>query len=554
MRQLTVLFVGVVVLLTGCKHPFSLQNLLGTYSGSLIEKNGNESIEVLLHADVQKGDSLNDPGVAILNEKEETLFRIALVSAGRSVRFTDLRPGGIDPLNVDLPSHKQFLKEGKACSTATDSHFQLCITDQGFSVQNSEGNSHYFSFILLHSNEQSKPAYENPVRLTFDEAMARAKGLSFSSQIELHHVMEARYTALAAHQHLTPQISMASVLSMVTAQGASSIITSIGDLAPFLFPSRWIQAKESDQSYESEKYTYKVVRLDAANQVDGLAQLYWRDVKNQSLYAMTLEQANQIRAEIKVREDLGQIAAGSTENMDSIINFLDQNRLAGRQMLSEDLSAISQSLGYVNPTAVLALDEDAANREIDAGIGHAKDVSFEQMKMSVVQRSPELDQIHHLISAAMLQKEELRYDWLDPAGDPKLGLGLALKSQVSVSRERVAELQEVATQTQSILEQKLYNATVEYNQAIRLERKSTDGLSIQNRRLARVRQSLRMGMKTDPFGLVQIFQDMLAARLARETAVAQFRVARAKISRLLQEGLYAGVGDAATESKETSVK
>jgi hypothetical protein len=238
---------------------------------------------------------------------------------------------------------------------------------------------------------------------------------------------------------------------------------------------------------------------------------------------------------VKVREDLGQLPLGSTGNLNSIVNQMQQNLSVLNQVTVEDLATISQTLGFYDPGTV----KDVVIDHETVPIGQAPTVDASVINVQALKIAPELNQMDDLIVAAHDTKKAAYFSWLDPYGDPSLGLGFALPAQVQVLSSQIQELGVDRQQLQSIISLKVTDATTDYGQALQAYQLATQGMTIQQSRLDLMMSNLNAGVKVDFFGLIGVLQDYLGGEIAIASAEANFRVARAEVDRLLLSGYYA---------------
>ena len=404
-----------------------------------------------------------------------------------------------------------------------------------FEIQNPKDGTSQLSLVMHHFNKSdSAPPQEISQSFSLTKAISQARTKSFTSRIEFEHLVQAKARAKAAYLHLLPQITLGTIANNLT-PSFSSILGAIGDLAPFLLPGRWIEADQAVQQSKAEQDASLLMRLDMGVQVEGLFYAYARDSKTRDLTHDIFTRATAIRDEVKVREDLGQLPLGSTANLDSILNQIQQNLTVLDQVKAEDLASISQTLGFFSPTAVGDAVIDAELVPID----NAPPVDFKVINAAALDRAIELDQMDDLIVAATDAKKASYFSWLDPYGDPSLGLGFALPSQVTVLKSQKNELKTARGQLEQIVSQKAFSATVDYEQALASYKTANEGMSIQQNRLDTMMSNLNAGVKVDFFGLIGILQDYLSGEISIEAARANYRVARAEIDRLLLQGYYA---------------
>jgi hypothetical protein len=315
-----------------------------------------------------------------------------------------------------------------------------------------------------------------------------------------------------------------------------TVIAAAGDLLPFLFPTRWLEAKRRDQMSEAEQDTMTLMRLDTATQLEALFYNYQNDSAISDLYKEVLAKAKRVRGEVYLREvQLGTLPDGSTDNMDSVINFLEQSYSVMDALLKEDKAAIAEVMGFFNPQAVSDITFDPEIRPI----GSAQPLDLDLTTKIAIERSVELRQIDFIIAAAKISKKAVKWNWLDPTGDPNLGLGFGLKPNIEVASSQVLELQILRDQIkQKYLGDKVFAAVTDYNQSLKTYAVAAEGEKIQKRRLEQADKTLNTTGTIDLFALVQIFQDYLTAGVNAQVDVFTYRVARARIDRLLLEGYY----------------
>ncbi len=123
--------------------------------------------------------------------------------------------------------------------------------------------------------------------------------------------------------------------------------------------------------------------------------------------------------------------------------------------------------------------------------------------------------------------------------DPSLGLGFALPSEIELSSSQIRELRIDRQQLQSLLSSKVLNAVTDYQQALSSYKIAQEGVS----KAAELRDititNIETGVSNDLFGLVSSLQNLLSANISLQTAIANYRVARSEIDRLLLQGHYA---------------
>jgi hypothetical protein len=509
----------------------------GTYEGSLITQANGKYQQTSVKIDVT-GDEL--PSTISVNDMrgEPALTVRILNTADSSIELQS-------SLGMSTPLTLKSDDKATECYTAkADVAVTLCPSKTGltFDIRDSSKNIDIVSLSLhlLDTKNTSEPD-EKPQAFTLSQAIERARTMSFQSRIEYEHVIQAKNQAKAAYLHLLPQLTLSTVANNITvaplafAATFTTALQDIGDLAPFLLPSRWFQAAAAKDQSKAEQDTYKLMRLDMGVQVEGLFYTYERDKASAAFTTDTLSKAVAIQKKVRILQNLGALPPPSAENMDAIVNQIEANQISFKSVLAEDLSAVSASLGFFSPIAVTDATVDNEQVPIDAAVSY----EYPAVNSLALQQAIELNQMDDLIAAAKQQKHASYFSFLDPYGDPNLGLGAALPAQIAVQSSQIRELGIDRDQLKEVISQRSFNGVTDYGTALLLYQKSKEAMSIQQTRLNTETNYLNNGTNVDFFGLVQIFQDYLNAEINLESARANYRVARSEIDRLLLQGYYA---------------
>lgn len=372
-----------------------------------------------------------------------------------------------------------------------------------------------------------------PFDTTLTQAVKTAFEKNFDNLIELQNVVQARLTQALARKNLLPGVSFSSGTALLV-QDISGILASIGDLAPFLLPTRWFQAHEAGDKLDAEQDTLVLLRADTATQVEGFAYVLERDQTIRDFYAATLAQAQDAADDIKERVDVGQFPEGTDDAIDEVVNNIQQAIVGLDLVVAEDKTALGQTLGLPNPASLrnLRIDEEAMPVE------QARSYTHDELVQRALDASFELRQIDSLISVAKYQKKERYFNFLDPAGDYTGKLGVGIGDYVRIGSSQVAALEIQKLKTAQTVTIKAENALIEYNNAVAAYHVAAEGMAISQDIMQRMMGHVDNGASVDLATLVATFQDYLAQEVNVQNAIASYRVARAKIDRFLMQGFY----------------
>lgn len=542
--------------LTACDSDSFLSQVQGHYEGSLTDhSDGKTYKETSVFADIDSSDT--PLTLAVKDAKGNTGISLQISDVADDALTLQSSLGLKQAVRLALDTNVP----GSECFRGvSDVKITLCATAPEISleIQNLKDGTDILSVVLHHFDRNGViPPAEKPRAFTLSEAINRARTLSFASRIEFEHVVQAKLYARASYLHLLPQITMSTILNNVTVAPLNFVGTftaalqDIGDLAPFLIPSRWFQADANEQQSKAEQDTQILMKLDTGVQVEGLFYAYDRDKKSRDLTRQFLLQLvdpdhpdTGIRHEIKTREDYGQIAEGSTLNIDLIVNQVQQSLGILEQVTTEDRGAISQSLGYYNPTTVSDATIDAELVPIE----QAQPADFNTINAVASCQNPngdcrsyELQQMDYLIAEAKDAKTLRYFAWLDPNLDPTVGstLGFALPTELEINNSQIKELTIDRQQLQSVLSGKVLNAVTDLNQALSTYQLAQAGVKEAQNLLNLTMVNLGHGVNEDMFALTTALQNLLNANITLQTSIANYRVARSEIDRLLLQGYYA---------------
>jgi hypothetical protein len=514
---------SLAILLLSCKPSGpAISQISGNYSGSLITHTT---------ADFEK--------ISVSSNIPASQGRSKVISVGSpsgvalSLEFTDLTNSGLTLTSSVGLSGPMALTFDAQSGCYSGEGVELCTSNPEITFEVSDTKGGSILSLVLYASEANGTQVEKPQVFSLTQAIARAQNMSFQSKIEFQHVIQARETATAAYLHLVPQLTLPTLANNL-APGFSSLLGAIADLAPFLLPSRWIEAKEATKQSQVEQDSERLMRLDMASQVEGLFYTYDRDRRSQAVYKTFETRVTVILDAVTKSESAGHLISGSADTVQAAYNDLTHNDGVYEQVLTEDRSALSQSLGFFNPLAVQDAQIDVEPVTVDS----APAADFNTVNQAALARSIEVDQLGDLIAEAKLAKKEEFFDWLDPMGNPQLGLGLALPAQLTIAQSQVNELAITRDQTQSGISQEALNAVTDYEQALDNYQDAQSDTVLHEHRLSTILQQLNSGDSVDAFDLCSIIADDLGANLALEQARADYRVSRAEIDRLQLQGFY----------------
>lgn len=366
---------------------------------------------------------------------------------------------------------------------------------------------------------------------SLDELLGRAKYLGYSSQQEAERVSRARNNIGVARGALLPRLSFRSVMGVVS----GDLLSAIGDLVPFIFPSRWYRMRQAESLFEAERRSFASLRGNEMIGVHGLYFLILRDQELLSRLENHLAWMRSVEAAIAAEEQAGTMPAGSVEIFASKISQLQADKLAMETLVQSELMELSHAV------ALPALDGIIALRPIDASeITIAQKVEPRSMLQPVLAKSFELKSLDFLLKAAGQNKDAVSFGFLDPDGR---GLGFERPFEIRVAESEKNEIRIKISETRSIIELRLGQVALEHNlsiDAFTMLENSAGSIKRQVRNLLERRRQGDDSLDGEKFleMLVEINEKLVEVLSNQATYQQRWLGSKAKLDRLNLTGYY----------------
>lgn len=508
----------------------------GEFQASMLERVGGVLKESLVRVDIEVLRGSSQATVTVRELSGAELFTLGIRANKKTHVEVEIPVNLLARIDeLSLPDGVMRLEEESGCYVSRlEKRAQLCFSKNRFLLEVTRSDQVPI-FSLSADRFKKEPALEleeaKKYRLVDLVGMAFEK--NFESRIQYEHLLQAKSKTRAAYLNLLPHLSFSTALSVGTA-AAQGMYASAGDLAPFLFPTRWFQAKEAALKSQAERDALLIMQADLAATVEGMNYVYERDKAILATYDLTIEKGKAVKEQLAQLEKAGKVPEGSADDIETLVNsmLLDRATLIAAQRIQRH--GLAQALGFQNPEAVLDVE---LGEEIEC-LDDAKPVDSEAVSRLALSRSYELRQMDSLIDIAKWQKRELYFNWLDPTGDPGAGLGLALRDLVVVSKSKVKELQLRRAQLRAGLVQKVFETVATHDGVIKSNEPMKKHIALQEKRLDRIIKQIQPGANLNSIELSSIFQDYLTAKVRGESLRATYRIARSKLDRFLLKGYY----------------
>jgi hypothetical protein len=518
-----VLGIVFVLLLVGCKHPVPE----GHYQGNLSVLSDSKlmskpvSLEVSYHW---------KSGIVEVKDFKGVPITVLVIDAAMSKHPL---------LTVPLVQSEPFqLKKVKGGCYFAESQFiaEVCFEKSNFILNIRD--QHGASIFMLSGTtfKKEKLFTTEPVEhITLSEAVDRTLSKNFESRLEYQKLKQAKYVAVGTFLNLFPRFSVGGVIWNLGAEPFElpiTLISSIGELAPFLLPNRWLNAFASAALCDAEKVTQILMQANIANQVEGLAYIYERERKLYEFYVGVIERFSQW---LEKNEE-----ALSKKNLKEL-----KLRRQSMELLAADAAdalrmsrgAVALSIGAHDPDSIGSIDLGKERISIKKAVKENMQLDGVELGTSAVSRSFELRQIDYLTRAARITKIGNWFNALDPGGDSNLNWGPALFPLQRAECTKIKSLLIQREQTQTALFHQGKEVSAIYNKAIysypRVLAIRKNAEKKWNRFFdAPVKKSVEVE------DLQSIIEEYISSTVAVEEVVASFRIARSKADRLRLDGLY----------------
>jgi hypothetical protein len=413
---------------------------------------------------------------------------------------------------------------------------RLCYSHSEVSLD-LKNNDISYTLIIDPQKNKNIPTYENPATYTKNQLIDRALNLSFQSRISFERLVQAKLNAKVAIGNLFPHFSTNTFVGIYT-PSITSVLKVIGDLVPFLLPNRWAKADEASSQFKAQFNGWITMKADAGNTVDGLSLVLLQGEQTLEKLKANEVLVTQIRDQIKSRETTGILQIGSSDDVTAVINSIDQAIADIQEAQMNGYATLSQASGFINPKAITILSLTTDENTIDTPYSYDP----EQIKRLALERSYELRQVDFLIDAARKkEKVESVFNWMDPNGDANGSLGLGFPNYIKIAESDVRQILIERERVQSIILEKVEESLNEINLAIRDRKLARDGRDIEDRRIARITNNMKLGINYALADLVTAFQGKVRNDLALTGAGYRYLVAWSKLQRLIYAGPYANL-------------
>jgi hypothetical protein len=453
----------------------------------------------------------------------------------------------------DFPNYK-FIPSSTSCFTSVktssnkNSSLEFCWGGDKIHVIGNLQTAQVFELSLTLSLAEEMPTLEIPTRFKVSDLIERSKSHNFESVVEFQKVLEAKSQAEVAYLGLLPHASLNAGLALISLN-YQFIIRSIGDLAPFLLPSRWALAAEAKDLLVAEKQAWIIMNLDGMNITESLAKSARRDSEALARLNTQKEIIEGLRDLVRVKEGAGLLQLGSSDALTSLMNQIQMNLIQLEGVQRIELSALSHAAGFYNPRAIIGIDpEDTHLSGLADSVQLPIQLDFNTSLQNAIVRSAELRQVLAMVQWARDNRTERIFNWLDPVSALGSTLGANYPAYMKVSFYQIDEMIARKEQLKSIIFKKVSDTFTQLNLNVQDYTLAVQSKEIQERRVLRISQNLKTGINFIMSDLVLALEDQVKADLDIVNTQYGYLIALSRLNRLLYQGPYAeGLAEDKTE-------
>jgi hypothetical protein len=525
---------------SSCQGPAQSQlPVAGAYDGFLLVNTKSGSQEQFLSG------SLKTPSSG---EYDFTLQFAQNTQTSISLTATVSQVSGDLNVNLSLAAAPLTMSWNASINCFTSGDSELCLNNKEISLHLTDSTGTEYVIVVDPHQATVPGSTETPQVYTVAQIIDLAKNQSFNSQIQFATAQESRENALTAHLNLLPNISLSNILSFLNPITVTGMISSIGDLAPFLLPSRWIAAAESSDQASADYYGWLIMKADSANIGEGLALSVLRD--EASLAAMQKYNApiTQLRDAVQDREILGLELPGSSDSLTTVLEGLETTETNLAEVIGEEKTDLAQAIGLINANAV----SDVTFSNIYATVDNPIQLDPPSLLSLVTDRALELKQIGALLSESKDSKANRFFYWMDPSVGAGANLGAGLPSSIEAGQDQINEIEAQQAQLQSTLQQTLQNTENEIQLALQDYKLANDSLTLQQQEIAQMDNQLLLGISVPVANLQNAYQAAITDEGNLIAAEYSYYVSLGKLNRLLYSGPYTDIESPNTTTDQSN--
>ncbi len=286
-------------------------------------------------------------------------------------------------------------------------------------------------FILLLTLIKINFSYATPLSISFEDVAKKVSSQNYTIRENALQVYQAKEAIQVARGSLLPKLNFWKIAAI-----SFEPIMALGmveDVVPFLFPSRWIQVDEQKVLYLAQQESYRALW---ANEVMAAKAVYLNVLLDLSILDHIEENKRRFEAILeiaKARERLGGLKPGSAREVEIQILALEEDKRALSVLIAQELNSLSYILGLPSETDLTLSPLDLS------GFETFEPLTYSDFEFRILDSSPELRQLEHMIDVASLLKKEVIFDFWGLDTPASIRIAKAQKKALRIQKESTRE-------------------------------------------------------------------------------------------------------------------
>ncbi|MBI2645912.1 MAG: TolC family protein [Deltaproteobacteria bacterium] len=359
-----------------------------------------------------------------------------------------------------------------------------------------------------------------PLVISLEDVAQKVSEQNYEVRENAIQVYQAKESIQVARGNLLPKLNFWNIAAIsfepMMALGMAD------DVAPFLFPSRWIQVEEQKVMYLSGQESYRALW---ANEVLMAKALYLNVLLDMAILEHIDENKRQFETILKIakdREQLGGIKPGSAREVEIQILALEEDKRALSVLIAQELNSLSYILGLPSETELTLAPVNLSDFET------FEPLTYSDFEFRTLDSAPELRQLEHMIVASDLLKKEVTFDFW--------GLGTPASIRIAKAQKEALKIQKESTREK--LKRELKFLVDHYNLDLRNYANSKRRSQLTQTSLNQQLERLRLGGMVEVNDLIESSRNHIQADTDFFRISYEFLRSEDKLARLIFYGDY----------------
>jgi hypothetical protein len=504
----------------------------GDFAGTLQISSPNLKVNQPVHIHIRKMES-HQKLIDIQGEKKELLGQVRIDKASPWSFLLTISSVSSEPFLLKKTSSRSRLGNESCFAHEGDWLVQFCFSEDQFYLQAKSDPLEKQFLIYGSMSKEGSFTLEEPFDVSLEEGVTMALDGNFVSRESFAVAYQAKQQATAAYLNLLPHLNVG--LLWYASPTPYSAASGIVNVAPFLLPTRWLDAKRA--SLES-RVQFKALGIVKANLIVTIESLFYEFSRLQNILKLSdsflevIGRFDGVNVNTPSRDAL-------VRNRESLQKTIEQTQW----LLEKTRYALSLALGLKNPQAVQKislgdLEEPSAKSVIDG----------ESLGKEALKRSIELSQLDLILESQQTRTAWLYFNWIDPSGDYNSALGVNLFYQSKVIQWKLTEIKIKQEEMRANIFNRAYGVALNHNTAMKgflsaqtKARNSEDDFSkAVIDLLGGLSQEIpRNNVQIEPF--IRSLENWMNATFESEDQLRNYRIERANFKRLILSGNYSNL-------------